>query len=109
MKFTGWYVPQIPHAQFEAPPRDTLKRALEDLELLTEFSTFEFENRIKPDYSDMCGVRVELEVDGELEVWDVDMDLIEHFGVISRQDIEEHADLLQYMGIDTEELLMVME
>lgn len=60
--FRAWYIPQVPMAAFdyEAPTKEEATRILD---AITKFSIFEYENRIKPDYSDVGGVQ-EL-VDGE--------------------------------------------
>jgi hypothetical protein len=55
MKFKFWYVPQIPGAMFERE-FDLLIDAVRALNIVIDFSIFEYENRIKPDYADAAGV-----------------------------------------------------
>lgn len=62
--FRAWYIPQVPMAAFEFPT-ETRAEATLVLDAITKFSMFEFEKRVKPDYSDAGGVQ-EL-IDGEWE------------------------------------------
>ena len=54
-KFKVWYVPQVSMKAFEVEC-ETAEQAQEALDLITNFSNFEFENNVKPDYSDAGGV-----------------------------------------------------
>lgn len=54
-KFKAWYIPQVPMKAFEVE-RGTAVEAQAALDLITAFSIFEFENKVKPDYSDTGGV-----------------------------------------------------
>jgi len=56
-KFKAWYIPQVPMKAFEVE-RDTAAEAQSALDLITDFSIFEFENKVKPDYCDAGGVAV---------------------------------------------------
>jgi len=56
-KFKMWYIPQVPMKPFEVEC-ETAEQAQDALDLITNFSIFEFENRVKPDYSDAGGVMV---------------------------------------------------
>lgn len=56
-KFKAWYIPQVPMKAFEAE-RGTAEEAQAALDLITDFSIFEFDNKVKPDYSDAGGVVV---------------------------------------------------
>jgi hypothetical protein len=69
-----WYIPQVPMEAFEViVPDNDLKTAKLLLNTIIDFSIFEFENKVKPDYSDAGGIcRVE---DGEW--WDVDEEELE--------------------------------
>lgn len=58
-----WYIPQVPMKAFERrlPHREgdeekELALAALLLDTIISFSIFEFENRIKPDYSDAAGI-----------------------------------------------------
>lgn len=58
-----WYIPQIPMPAFEVEVPDlATARIVHDA--LIGLSLFEFENRVKPDYSDAGGI-VRWESDGE--------------------------------------------
>ena len=67
----AWYIPQIPMKAFYGPLRDSYERAAEDLEIITDFSIFEFENNVKPDCADVGGVEY-LDRDGDWAEWDPD-------------------------------------
>jgi hypothetical protein len=54
-KFKAWYIPQVPMKAFEVEVSSAAK-AQTVLNMLTDFSNFEFENNVKPDYSDAGGV-----------------------------------------------------
>lgn len=82
-----WYIPQIPMPAFRATlPRNTgVWEKLTDLEvaeiaaeianLLGEFSLYEYENRVKPDYTDAGGVaRIQSVVGDKVDTIDVDWD-----------------------------------
>ncbi len=60
--FRAWYIPQVPMKPFEFQTESQADATMV-LDAITKFSMFEFENRVKPDYSDAGGVQ-EL-VDGE--------------------------------------------
>jgi len=52
-----WYIPQVPMAAFEVEVPD-VPSARMVLDALSAFSLFEFENRVKPDYSDAGGIAI---------------------------------------------------
>jgi hypothetical protein len=54
-KFKAWYIPQVPMKAFEVEA-STAAKAQTVLNILTDFSIFEFENKVKPDYCDAGGV-----------------------------------------------------
>jgi hypothetical protein len=68
-RFKVWYIPQVPGTEFEVETED-LRTAAVVLETLRNFSLFEFDNRVKPDYSDAGGVAEWYE--DEQEWWDID-------------------------------------
>lgn len=68
-RFKVWYIPQIPGKAFEVET-DDLRTAAAILDALGSFSLFEYENRVKPDYSDAGGLS-EWQED-EQEWWDLD-------------------------------------
>lgn len=63
-KFKVWYIPQVPMQPFEVEC-ETAEQAQDALDLITNFSIFEFENKVKPDYSDAGGVEKWDETDQE--------------------------------------------
>lgn len=63
-RFKAWYIPQIPMTAFEVE-KPTASEAQAALDLITDFSIFEFENKVKPDYSDVGGVQEWDETDQE--------------------------------------------
>ena len=65
-----WYIPQVPGKPFEVRVND-LPTARLILDTLTNFSGFEFEHRVKPDYCDAGGISI---LDHEGDWIDVDED-----------------------------------
>lgn len=63
-RFKAWYIPQVPMHPFEVEC-ETAEQAWDALDLITNFSIFEFENNVKPDYSDVGGVSEWDEADQE--------------------------------------------
>lgn len=60
-----WWVPQVPMQAFRAPVA-SLVEACRVLATLAAYDTFQFENRIKPDYSNAGGLEVyQLDEDGQ--------------------------------------------
>jgi len=62
-----WWIPQIPGKPFLVMV-DDLKQAKLLLDTLANYDRFQFDNNIKPDYSNVGG----------LEIWDEDLDPDEH-------------------------------
>lgn len=100
MKFMAWYIPQVPGPSYERGPYDNLTIALEVLDAISDFSAFEYDHSIKPDYTEIFGVRVDIEIDGDVETWDVDEWFINEFDALNAEEREKYADVLEYMGID---------
>lgn len=65
-----WWVPQVPMKAFEVPVKD-IKEAAKVLQLLASYDAFQFENRVKPDYSNAGGLNVfnPIYVDEECDGW----------------------------------------
>ena len=51
-----WWVPQVPMTAFEWPVKDVASGVLL-LDVLAEYDRFQYENNIKPDYSNAGGIR----------------------------------------------------
>lgn len=69
-----WYIPQIPGTAFRERASD-LATAKKILDVLSRFSLFEFENRVKPDYADAGGIhRWESDGEGGYRWYDVDIE-----------------------------------
>jgi hypothetical protein len=62
-----WWIPQIPMTPFYVPVKSTDEAKL-ILETLANYDIFQFENNVKPDYSNTGGL--EVLVDGEWEEWE---------------------------------------
>jgi hypothetical protein len=62
-----WHIPQIPGKPFEVEVAD-LEQALFTLKTLAQYDIFQFENRIKGDYSNANGLEVFR--NGEWEEWE---------------------------------------
>lgn len=56
-RYQVWYIPQVPMPAFERV-YDDLETAKTVLNAIIDFSIFEFENRVKPDYADAAGIAV---------------------------------------------------
>lgn len=69
LTYKVWHIPQVPMPAFEVPC-ETLAEAIKIRDVLDEYDLFEFENRVKPDYSNAAGI-MQL-VDGEWEEVDID-------------------------------------
>ena len=71
-----WWVPQVPMKAFEVPVQ-TLREASLVLDVLADYDKFQFENRVKPDYSNAGGL---LQFDHDIADWcDWESDLGEDF------------------------------
>ena len=74
-----WYIPQLPGKAYtvNVPSRD-LGEAQRILDAIIGLSIFEFENKVKPDYSDAAGItRWETDGDGGFNWFEVDEEEIE--------------------------------
>lgn len=61
-----WHIPQVPMKAFEVP----VKSAVEGkriLDILADYDLFQFENKVKPDYTNVGGLNVF--EDGEWVTW----------------------------------------
>lgn len=72
-KFKAWYIPQIPMKAFEVVV-DTATEAQAALDLLINFSIFEYDNKVKPDYCDSGGIVVWDEADQDWTDYEHDRD-----------------------------------
>jgi hypothetical protein len=59
-----WWIPQVPMKAFHVPV-NMIQEAKLILDTLAEYDKFQYENRIKPDYSNAGGLQVY--IDEELE------------------------------------------
>lgn len=50
-----WWVPQVPMKAFEVEV-ETLHEAVKIMKVLASYDLFQFENNVKPDYSNVGGV-----------------------------------------------------
>jgi len=57
LKFRVWWIPQVPMEAFRVTVGSP-KEAKNVLKILADYDTFQFENNIKPDYSNMGGLEV---------------------------------------------------
>lgn len=62
-----YWIPQVPMKSFDIPVRN-LREGKLLLDVLADYDAFQFENNIKPDYSNTGGLMV-LADDGEWEDW----------------------------------------
>lgn len=74
-----WWIPEIPMKAFEFPV-NTLQEAFTLLKALAEYDEFQFENNIRPDYSNAGGLIVFDEFNDEWCEWySEDGDDIEYY------------------------------
>lgn len=59
-----WWIPQVPMKAFRVPVKD-IEQAKFTLDLLANYDIFQFENHVKPDYSNVGGLEVYVEDAGE--------------------------------------------
>jgi len=100
-RFKAWYIPQVPMKAFEVECA-TADEAQRVLDLLTDFSMFEADNRVKPDYSDAGGVVEWDETEQEWCDYDADDELRESIArglaqsaageVVDLGDFSQYAD-----------------
>lgn len=64
-KLRVWWIPQVPMQSFHVPVK-TLEEAHLILETLSYYDQFQFENNIKPDYSNTGGLQ---EFDEDEQEW----------------------------------------
>lgn len=62
-----WWIPQVPMNPFYVPV-STIEEALLMLDTLARYDKFQFENNVKPGYSNVGGLQVL--VNGEWEEWE---------------------------------------
>ena len=82
MKLRVWHIPQVPMDAFHVDVKD-IETAKLILVTLANYDIFQFENNIKPDYSNMSGLQV-LEGD-EWADWE-DGDCEDIWEVINHED-----------------------
>lgn len=73
-RFKIFYIPQVPMPAFEREYED-FETAKEVLNAIINFSIFEYDNNVKPDYSDVAGISFWEEAeqdweDVEEELWE---------------------------------------
>lgn len=73
-RFKIFYIPQVPMPAFEREYED-FETAKEVLNAIINFSIFEYDNNVKPDYSDVAGISFYDEEYGDWE--DIEEDLWE--------------------------------
>lgn len=66
-----WWIPQVPMKPFTREV-STLREAKVLLETLADYDIFQFENNIKPDYSNAGGLSVWNESDSNWECWETE-------------------------------------
>lgn len=59
-----WWIPQIPMKPFEVDV-ESVREATKILNLLSDYDAFQFENKVKPDYSNTGGLKIWAEDDGD--------------------------------------------
>ena len=69
MKMRVWWIPQVPMKCFYVPVVNT-DEAKRIMEILADYDQFQFENKVKSDYSNVGGLQVFNEVNKDWEEWE---------------------------------------
>ena len=77
-----WHIPQIPMGAFNVPVTSP-EEAIKIIHLLADYDMFQYENRVKPDYSSASGL--EVFEDGEWCEWYSE----------DGEDIDEYAEYME--------------
>lgn len=56
-KLKVWWVPQVPMKAFEVPV-DSVEEGVKIMDVLGEYDSFQYKNRIKPDYCNAGGINI---------------------------------------------------
>lgn len=75
-KLRVWWMPQVPMESMKIDVKD-IAEAVKIMEVLADYDRFQFENNVKPDYSNEGGVEQEGE-DG-WEDWDTESEALGYF------------------------------
>ena len=80
-----WHIPQVPGQSFHVSV-ETPEEAIKILKILAEYDMFQYEENIKPDYSNAAGL--EVFEDGEWSEWynDIGEDIDEYAESILQRD-----------------------
>lgn len=70
-----WHIPQIPGKPFIVDC-DTVAEAAKFLDVLAQYDLFQYENRIKPDYSNAAGILIWDVIADEYEDYDPEYHLV---------------------------------
>jgi hypothetical protein len=66
-----WWIPQLPMKPFEYPV-PTIEAGAMLLDVLAKYDQFQFDNNIKPDYSNVGGLAWKHPAGTDDEWWDID-------------------------------------
>lgn len=73
-KLRVWWIPQIPMKSFYWPV-GSVEEGVRVMQLLTEYDEFQYENGVKPDYSNVGGLQA-VDEDGDWVDWWYDDDTV---------------------------------
>lgn len=71
LKMRVWWKPQVPMRSFYVPV-ENIGEGAKIIQVLTDYDLFQYENRIKPDYSNMGGIEVFNEELNSWEDWEIE-------------------------------------
>lgn len=91
-KLTVWWMPQIPMKTFDVEV-ESVKEAVKLMDTLALYDLFQFENNVKPDFSNTGGIKM-IDENGEEVEWFTEIkddagDVVEYF--------DNPRDYLQYL------------
>lgn len=80
-----WHIPQVPMKAFYVLVKD-LDEAKTVLNVLADYDKFQFENRVKPDYSNASGLEIYIEKENAWEEWEDESEGLDILAVIRREE-----------------------
>lgn len=67
-KLRVWWIPQVPMKPFYAEV-SSVEEGVKIMNVLADYDEFQFQNKVKPDYSNVGGLERYVEEEGEWEDW----------------------------------------
>lgn len=94
-KLQVWWIPQIPMKSFKVDVY-SVTEAVRIMNVLANYDLFQYENNVKPDYSNMGGLDIWNEEEQEFWSWDIDFDVTIN-GERYSEYFEEPEEFLEFL------------